>query len=64
MAKKSSAGEQEPAALQGAVESVIMSLRVDKPQHDRLRKLAFDKRIPMREFIVRGIEEVLKAEKY
>jgi hypothetical protein len=43
---------------------VVMSLRVEAAMHERLRKLAFDKRMPMRDFIVRGIEQVLKEEKY
>ena len=45
-------------------EKVGMSIRIEKTLHERLRKLAFDQRISMQEFIVRGIEEVLKAEKY
>lgn len=43
---------------------VILSLRIDGPVHDRLRELAFDRRRPMRDFIMQGIEQVLKAEKY
>jgi len=43
---------------------VAMSLRPPKPLYDRLRKLSFDKRKPMTEYIERGIEMVLKAEKY
>lgn len=48
----------------GTSEVVATSIRIDKPLHDRLRKLAFDKRLPMANYIVRGIELVLKAEKY
>ena len=48
----------------GGGSSVVMSLRLEAAMHERLRKLAFDRRGSMREFILRGIEEVLKAEKY
>lgn len=41
-----------------------MSLRIDRSLYERLRKLAFDRQKPMLEFIVRGIEMVLKAERY
>lgn len=43
---------------------VPMSLRPPKSLYDRLRKLSFDTRKPMTEYIERGIEMVLKAEKY
>ena len=43
---------------------VAMSIRPPKPLYDRLRKLSFDTRKPMTEYIERGIEMVLKAEKY
>ena len=42
----------------------IMSIRVEKDIYERLRKLAFDKRVPMRDFIVRGVAEILKKEGY
>lgn len=41
-----------------------MSVRFETAQHERLRKLAFDCKTEMREFIVRGVEEVLKGEDY
>ena len=40
---------------------VSMSLRLDHPLYERLRKLSFDKRKPMRDFIIRGVEQVLKG---
>jgi predicted DNA-binding protein len=43
---------------------VPMSIRPPKPLYDRLRQLSFDNRKPMTEYINRGIEMVLKAEKY
>jgi hypothetical protein len=43
---------------------VPMSIRPPRPLYDRLRKLSFDTRKPMTEYINRGIELVLKAEKY
>ena len=43
---------------------VVMSVRVEKQLYERLRKLSFDRRQPMTEFMVRGIDLVLKAEKY
>lgn len=43
---------------------VPMSIRPPKPLYDRLRKLSFDKRKHMTEYIIRGIEMVLKHEKY
>jgi hypothetical protein len=43
-------------------EVVPMSLRLDRSQYERLRQLAFDRRKPMRTFIVQGIEQILKAE--
>lgn len=48
----------------GPQEFVASSLRVEKTLHDRLRKLAFDTRIPMQTYVNRGIEMVLKAEKH
>lgn len=42
---------------------VAMSLLLDYPIYERLRKLAFDKRKPMRTYMNRGVEMVLKAEK-
>lgn len=45
-------------------EFIASSLRIEKSIHDRLRKLAFDTRVPMQTYINRGIEMVLKAEKY
>lgn len=54
-----------PASSEGGVSEVVAtSIRIDKPLHDRLRKLAFDRRVPMANYIVHGIEMVLKAEKY
>lgn len=43
---------------------VPMSLLVASPLYERLRQLSFDKRKPMRNYVTRGIEMVLKAEKY
>jgi hypothetical protein len=43
---------------------VAMSLLIDYPLYERLRKLAFDKHTPARQYVTRGIELVLKAEKY
>lgn len=43
---------------------IAMSLLLDYPVYERLRKLAFEKRKPMRQYINRGIEKVLKSEKY
>jgi hypothetical protein len=48
----------------GPPEFVASSLRIEKSIHDRLRELAFDTRIPMQTYVNRGIEMVLKAEKY
>ncbi|MDW5266933.1 MULTISPECIES: hypothetical protein [Acidobacteriaceae] len=48
----------------GPPEFVASSLRIEKSIHDRLRKLAFDTRMPMQTYVNRGIEMVLKAEKY
>jgi hypothetical protein len=45
-------------------EFVASSLRIEKALHDRLRKLAFDTRVPMQTYVNRGIELVLKGEKY
>jgi hypothetical protein len=45
-------------------EVVATSVRIPKALHERLRKLSFDKRIGMTTYIERGIEMVLKAEKY
>ena len=42
----------------------IMSIRLEGAMHERLRKLAFDRREPMRSFIVKGITLVLEAEGY
>jgi hypothetical protein len=48
----------------GSNDTVVpMSLRLDRSQYERLRQLAFDRRQPMRTFIVQGIEQVLRAEK-
>ena len=43
---------------------VAMSLRLDHSRYERLRKLSYDKHQPMTELLVRGIDLVLKAEKY
>lgn len=43
---------------------VNMSLRLEPALYDRLRKLAFDKRVPMHGLVVNSIEKLLKAEKY
>lgn len=45
-------------------EIVNVSLRLEPALHDRLRKLAFDQRIPMHTLIVQGIESVLTKAKY
>lgn len=45
-------------------EDVIMSIRLEGPMHERLRKLAFDRRSTKRDLIVKGLEMMLKAEKY
>ena len=54
----------DAALAPGQLPDVVMSLRLEGSQHERLRKLAFDKRLPMRDFIVQGIEHILKSEKY
>ena len=41
-----------------------MSIRIPRHVHERLRKLSFERRRPMHDFIMQGIELVLKAEKY
>jgi len=43
---------------------IPVSLRLPTSLHERLRKLSFDTRRPMTEFLIRGAEMVLKAEKY
>jgi predicted DNA-binding protein len=52
--------------MEGESDDVVvpMSIRTPRPLYDRLRKLSFDKRKHMTEYINRGIEMVLKAEKY
>jgi hypothetical protein len=48
----------------GADTVIAMSLLLDYPVYERLRKLAFEKRKPMRQYIIRGIDKILKLEKY
>jgi hypothetical protein len=43
---------------------VVYSVRIPAPLYERLRKLNFDTRRPVSEYVVRGVEMVLKAEKY
>jgi|GEM_PF-6814159 len=62
--RREPASAVELKAEEGKVKDVVMSFRLEEQMHDRLRKLAFDKRLPMRDFIVRGIEQVLKEENY
>ena len=46
-------------------EAVIsVSLRLPAPIYERLRKLSFDKRKPMSEYLIHGVELLLKGEKY
>ena len=56
------ATKKEATAAAGTLKP--MSLKLEPGLYDRLRKLAFDKRQPMTELMIRGIEMVLKAEKY
>jgi predicted transcriptional regulator len=60
MPKKADAVKGEPAKT----EIVNVSLRLDPALHDRLRKMAFDKRRQMHPIIVEAIEAFLKAAKY
>lgn len=43
---------------------VLYSLRLPAAVYERLRKLAFDTRRPMTEFVIRGLEIVFKTEKH
>lgn len=63
------AGRKQPAVKKSeeypnSPTGVVMSLRIDSTMHDRLRKISYERKQPMRDFIVQGIEMVLKAEKY
>lgn len=52
------AGKIDPDAV------VPYSVQLPAPLYERLRKLNYDTRRPMSEFVIRGIEMVLKAEKH
>ena len=43
---------------------ISVSLRLPTPVYERLRKLSFDKRKPMSEYLIQGVESVLSDEKY
>ena len=43
---------------------VNLPIRLEGPQYERLRKMAFDRRESMRDIVVRALETHLKAEKY
>jgi hypothetical protein len=60
MPKKAAVTKAEPAKP----EIVNVSLRLDPALHERLRKMAFDKRRQMHPIIVEAIETALKAAKY
>ena len=44
--------------------AVVMSLRLDTPMHDRLRKMAYEQRRTMRDILLEGLELVLTKGKY
>ena len=60
MSQKPAIAKAEPTKT----EIVNVSLRLDPALHERMRKMAFDKRIHMHPFIVEAIEAALKAAKY
>jgi len=60
MPKKTAITKTEPPKT----EIVNVSLRLEPALHERLRKMAFDKRRQMHPIIVEAIEAALKAAKY
>lgn len=66
MAKKVEvkAGTSEDGGEPEKQELVGISMKVPRSLHDRLRKIAFEKRRPMTEFIIKGVEDILKKEGY
>jgi hypothetical protein len=60
MPKKAVVIKEVPAKL----EIVNVSLRLDPALHERLRKMAFDKRKKMHPIIIEAIEAALKSAKY
>ena len=63
MATRKGAAEKR-GGKQTSDDDVLTTVRLERPLHQRLRKLAFDQEKDMRELIVEGIELVLKREKY
>lgn len=63
MASRKLPEQQDKVEHSDTPKDVIMSIRIEGAMHERLRKLAFDRRKPMRDFIVEGIETVLKTER-
>jgi predicted HicB family RNase H-like nuclease len=69
MPKKAAVTKVEPVKTEAVnlslrLDPVNVSLRLDPALHERLRKMAFDKRKHMHPFIVEAIETALKAAKY